>query len=677
MLELGFDNVSSGLRGAVVYSVHSPELWHEIQTLPARNCRDQNLHDFEIDCSPEVSSYQTEHDQLVELATTNMTAEESAQFISDMNAFEERARQSGLSEDEVRETYSQIIRLFDEPQEEMTGEEQSANAPLLMTWQRVDIAQQVMNQAAYPTSIDQGPHPTCTVASIEARMYTLDPSAAAQMVADVALTGQYTFDQDGQTYTVHVDPAAHGESSDWSYTSGNSRSYASEIFETAALNVYYALHPLRDSETEYIYVEDDSQGDAVDRDRDGFVVETIVGGNETYRDFTGLQSNALTGIYNAIADEPDSEIIVSWGAAEVNINGDSTGIAADTEDVMFVGSYDEFQSLVATLAADGALPVIARVWTNGPPFGFEVTAHSSHVLSVTGYTPGPPPMVEVDNQWGDSQDFFGSDALPLQDFYLAMLTPGSLEAIAILEERVEAGRASGIVDVASEMDLLRQLKASQMSDEDFAVRLIDTMQVVSDYLASGNSPDEANEKYTFRRSVGILINDIDDQSAKLLAYNEAYRLDLVSSFDSRGGLEDLMIAAAHELIQNGSLSDDVSGDTDTDTDTPNREQEALLEALQSRPIKPHELDENLEQSLVDVYNSLSVEDQSAFLQEAYDEHLDLSLIPGIVPPEGWVPVEHTGSVKDVIDVDGIDTKDREAMRHEFNKVRQISSDPND
>lgn len=41
-------------------------------------------------------------------------------------------------------------------------------------------------------------------------------------------------------------------------------------------------------------MEDDTEGDEVDRDSDGFVIETIVGGNESYRDFTGLQANALT-----------------------------------------------------------------------------------------------------------------------------------------------------------------------------------------------------------------------------------------------------------------------------------------------------------------------------------------------------------------------------------------------
>lgn len=664
MLEFGFDNVS-GQSNADTQPAHSQALWSEVQSLPKQNSGYDCLYPLEISDDVVDSSggtaYEEERNQLTEFAAANMVPEEAEQFIADMNAFEQRAREAGMSEEEIRDTYAQIIRLFDDPQAQLPADEQVANEPLLMAWQRVDIAQQIMHQAAYPTSVDQGAHPTCTVASIEARMYTLDPSAAAQLVVDVALTGQYTFEVDGEMQTVQVDPTAHGESTDWSYTNGSRRSYASEIFETTALNVHYELTSRTGVESDYVYADDNSEADEFDRDSDGFVVETNRNGETTYRDFNGLPTVALVDIYNAISEEPDSDFVLSSGESEIDENDVPTGIAADTEEVMYVGSYAEFENLIATLAENGELPVIVRVWTNGPPFDFDVESGGTHVLNITGYIPGSPAMIEVDNQWGDNDDFLGTDALPLSEFYLAMLRPGSPEALSILEERVRVGRDSNEIDIASEMELLRQLKLSGISDEDFLVRLTDTMEIASELL---NAEDFDSASYNqremnmLRLNVGSLIDAIEDQAVQLQASYSAYELDLIQ-FDGYSGLESEMIAAADELIDYASASDDSDDEDDTDT-----ELDQLQDAIRSYIKEPEVPDEGLEESLVLVYNSLSEEDQIAFLQRAYDRDLDLSYIPGIVAPEGWVPVERTETKDDEIDLGGINLGFVEGMRQE-------------
>src|SRR5262249_14230955 len=56
---------------------------------------------------------------------------------------------------------------------------------------RVLLAEQALEHAADPTAIDQGAHPTCQTTTVEARIFTTDPSKAVKLIADVSTTGEY------------------------------------------------------------------------------------------------------------------------------------------------------------------------------------------------------------------------------------------------------------------------------------------------------------------------------------------------------------------------------------------------------------------------------------------------------------------------------------------------------
>jgi hypothetical protein len=103
-----------------------------------------------------------------------------AQFKDNMRLFEERSERDKLSPTETAKTYKEIDRLL----------EAKGDKPLKPE-QRKDLAEQIIRQAADPTIIDQGGHNTCNMATVETRMYTRNPSDAARLVTDVALTGQY------------------------------------------------------------------------------------------------------------------------------------------------------------------------------------------------------------------------------------------------------------------------------------------------------------------------------------------------------------------------------------------------------------------------------------------------------------------------------------------------------
>lgn len=104
-----------------------------------------------------------------------------------LKEFEERAKRDNIPVNEKALFYQQVNRLLSD----------SPGAALGLA-ERVNLAEQVINHAAKPSSVDQGMNNTCNVTTLEHRLYAKDPSKVAQIVADAALTGKYTFDN-GQT----------------------------------------------------------------------------------------------------------------------------------------------------------------------------------------------------------------------------------------------------------------------------------------------------------------------------------------------------------------------------------------------------------------------------------------------------------------------------------------------
>src|SRR5262249_53565715 len=131
-----------------------------------------------------------------------------------------------LSPEEVAKTYKQIERLL----------EPSGDKPIEQA-EKNKLALEVMRHVAHPQDISQGSYNTCNVTTVETRTYTRQPSEAAKLVADVALTGQYTA-HDGTV--VAVSPKAHGQSKLDLPTPDGTRDHASEIFQVTAVNIHYA-----------------------------------------------------------------------------------------------------------------------------------------------------------------------------------------------------------------------------------------------------------------------------------------------------------------------------------------------------------------------------------------------------------------------------------------------------
>ncbi|MBX9685399.1 MAG: hypothetical protein K2X27_01780 [Candidatus Obscuribacterales bacterium] len=158
---------------------------------------------------------------------------ELKKFKEDMEALEKRASEQKppLKPEDIKGTYREIAKLMD-----------TADGPdvPIKSNDRVKLAEQVMRQAAHPTDISQGEYNTCNTTTVEVRTYTKNPAEAARLVADVATSGKYT-SNGNPPVTVEIDKDSlkrHGQSAT-DIVADNKRTYASQIFEVTATNVYY------------------------------------------------------------------------------------------------------------------------------------------------------------------------------------------------------------------------------------------------------------------------------------------------------------------------------------------------------------------------------------------------------------------------------------------------------
>jgi hypothetical protein len=103
------------------------------------------------------------------------------------------------------------------------------------------LAELVMHNVARPTKIDQGAHPTCNVTTLEVYLAARHPDVYADLVKQVALTGEYVTQK---KETVHLPKAAimPGEDEknfDMDKPASNKRNHASQLIQMTLINGVY------------------------------------------------------------------------------------------------------------------------------------------------------------------------------------------------------------------------------------------------------------------------------------------------------------------------------------------------------------------------------------------------------------------------------------------------------
>lgn len=467
----------------------------------------------------------------LERALENKIADPQARerIREDMEAFERRAAttQPPLSPEEVARTYREVTRLLearDNPELPVTAAD------------RAVLAEQILYHAAYPSTVDQGQHSTCNVATIENRMFARNPSAAAELIRQVATEGQYV--TRGQPpHTIEINPDSLGKHPPDGEESHNppadgKRSYASQIFQITAANVYNQTHELQI------------------RDGDGNVLRTYPAGTVEYRHFESPGSRpprATEALVDRRTGEPirdaDNHIIDYPNLADdphVDIYNEITGanppergiflandslISGAGERVTRFESQDELIQELRRAEDEGRMPIILKVHTAGEPFytdsgaGMAGGSGGAHVVTVTDYNPDTG-YVEIDNQWGSEADH----AIHINELYRATLPPA--EAIAQLERECTEAVNSGQPDYGKELELLRlrrQVGEPPMHDNEFDRHLIYlTQQIVLDSQRNfGGAIDERTQTELI-----ACLNDAEGNDERLTRLRREVRMDV-------------------------------------------------------------------------------------------------------------------------------------------------------
>lgn len=148
-----------------------------------------------------------------------------------MDEFEARATTSGVTARQVADTYSSLNALLTS----------TANGPHFDTATRQTLVELVLHNIARPTKIDQGAHPTCNVTTLEVYTAARHPDVYADLVKQVALTGEYVT---ARGETLHLPKAAimpgdDEKTFDMDKPASNKRNHASQLIQMTFINGVY------------------------------------------------------------------------------------------------------------------------------------------------------------------------------------------------------------------------------------------------------------------------------------------------------------------------------------------------------------------------------------------------------------------------------------------------------
>lgn len=437
---------------------------------------------------PEVNA---ERQKLHELAEKKINDPgERAKFEADMARFEDRAnkmeelyKKQGMSPEEaakkarheVAETYRQVEKLMEAPDNPSIK---------LNERDRVLIAEQVMNNAATPTSIAQGMHPTCNVTTVETRTYTQQPSEAAKLVTDVATTGSYVT-KDGSKVT--VDPGsleAHDQAKNYPPLDGQ-RGHASQIFQVTAVNVHYQR---TDSKVRYEQQEPSGKGDNGERLIDysenppkvlkaGFLEKHLRDVKDSDYHAPMLSDEEIVGVGQQINGDSKNDWYIRNGSDKI--------VGKDT--VVNIESEKQLEDKIKEAKEKGNMPIVVKVHSGNEPFYSDSGAGRAggsggwHVVTITDYDPTTH-KVAIDNQWRTGVDHGDKNSMiSVHDLYLTTKEPTDSDQLKELAKDVKENRRSGNIDYFKEAELLRlKHNNKDLNDKEYKDQLKKTVEEASE-----------------------------------------------------------------------------------------------------------------------------------------------------------------------------------------------------
>lgn len=370
-------------------------------------------------------------------------------FLRFANEFEQTARAQGLTDQQIAGVYQQVDRLLS------AGANASLNAA-----DRARLAEQIMYNAAHPTTIDQGFNKTCAVASNETRAFTRNPEEAARVIVDAALTGKTTL-ADGKVVNIErvgglrniadsplngFDPdpnvlnRAFDRNTPFNQYPGDVkldgyRNWADQIFQNVSVNAKWA------EATEYY----DRQLGRVVQLQPGEQIQYVKGaptpGNPSgehlvlYRTNNGrleaveinpdpqFYAEDLQRAYNLVVPTRGADGSIALGAENrfLIVSPNTAARAGIQGEVLAPNTAAEFEQMLQ--ANRDKLPLLVGVDVSKSPalFGSAAQGGGGHALLITGYRPDPARpghfLVDISNQWG----YASNKTVPAEEVFKAIL----------------------------------------------------------------------------------------------------------------------------------------------------------------------------------------------------------------------------------------------------------------
>lgn len=415
---------------------------------------------------------------------TILLRKENAEFHADMKQFEERAKQAGLSDKEVAQTYAEVSRIL-----ELRG-----TTPLTDR-ERVRMALGIMRGAAEPTSNDQGDYNTCQVTVIENRLYMTQPSAVARTLADIAARSQFVA-YDGTV--VKMDPSdlrAHGQAALNEPRGTWVRTYASQVYQLAAINAFHTFANESKVPPGEVRYRQEAKGPGDDNGERLYDYSKVPGevighvpGDVGYPNGTARALYLMSGKW-----APETILTGKAYAAMTPGLSDQTNI---------IGGPQQLATQLKRLHDGGKLPATIVVHVNSDPLlpkrkpervplvgKAEWSRYLSdvHIINIIGYDEKTG-AVQLDNQWSNKGDFIATP-LSVDQVWTAMNRPSWDTWV----DRLEAKRPAMTQEqFAAQLGAIMKAAVYQWSNQQ------------EEYGVPHDRQDEANVRARFNKLISEL-----------------------------------------------------------------------------------------------------------------------------------------------------------------------------
>ncbi|CAN5612499.1 hypothetical protein BH11CYA1_BH11CYA1_38860 [soil metagenome] len=332
-------------------------------------------------------------------------------FKQDMDKLEGRMKDGQVSKEEVAKTYESIAKMVD------------TKTDVTSQGKRLQLAKNIMFHAGDPTRTDQGEYNTCALTSQEERLFTRNPSKAAEMISEAVTTGKWVA-PDGKEIKLDKDSLQPRPGSIFGQPIDGERSYATQVLNNVLAN---DIHQRKEQPEHYVQqYSRDKTGRRLREDDNGERVYTADG--KEARDMDGSKLRAPQVDDREVAAQI-KRLTGDTGVVMVNqkmLDPDDPNLkrnAAAAKDVVLLSSERQLGDTLANLKAQGKFPAIIgldggdRVLSKGLPKDPSMpksTEFEGHMLSVVDYDAAKN-RARISNQWGKASDRWMS----VKDLYLA------------------------------------------------------------------------------------------------------------------------------------------------------------------------------------------------------------------------------------------------------------------